>query len=108
MSRRNEVLGLLTGIVLILVLNLIVISIAYPIFTGNLIRHDGYRMNLYEQILFIAFPFISIFQIIYVVPILGILKLIQQPEIFKGVLIGVVITFFLNCACFVSFFAGAF
>jgi hypothetical protein len=108
MSKINEVLGFLAGIVFILVLNLIVISIAYPIFTANLIRHDGYKMNLYEQILFIAFPFISIFQIIYAVPILGILRLINQPEIFKGVLIGVVITFLLNCACYVSFFAGAF
>jgi hypothetical protein len=98
MARRNECLGVVLGLLGVLGINFLVfILIIFLVFTGS---------NTFSSsdITALALIFgICLYQLLYVVPAIIVLKEEQRWGAMKGVIIGAVITALLSGPCFVIF-----
>jgi predicted Co/Zn/Cd cation transporter (cation efflux family) len=104
MERKNEFLGIVSGILLLLGMHLIaglaVFLVSFPI--AALLK-GGYAILVVW-----AFAAISIFlwQLLYVIPLIFWLRRRQRRAMVKGVIICAVLTALLNGGCYLLYFSS--
>ncbi len=97
MSRRSEVFALELGILLVLGMHVAAIAILWIIgYIASLFVNPSVFLG---QVVAAAIFFISIFQLLYVIPVVFLLRRRQRWRLMKGVIIGAVITALLNGGC---------
>jgi hypothetical protein len=100
MSQRNEVRGIILGILLLIGMHfaaflficviLVIISIIPTPLSNN---------YLWFPLIVVPYAGIGLFQILYVIPVVFWLKRRQKGGLMKGVIIGAVLTALLNGGC---------
>ncbi len=95
MSLRTELLGITYGILLLIGMHILAIVLIFII--GLII----YVIRGYSFLAFwiYAAMIFSLIQLLYVIPVLVILKQQRRWAMMKGVIIAAILTFFLNGAC---------
>ena len=105
MSHRNEVMGIVSGIFLLMGLHLaalILRSILGPIFIS--IGGIGYYIASFYSLGIFG---IGIAQLIYVVPAIIVLRRRREFAVLKGLIIGAIITALLNGGCWLLIYPRA-
>lgn len=103
MERRNEFLGIVSGILLLLGMHLLaglaVFLVSFPIAA---LLGGGYAILMVW-----AFASITIFlwQLLYVIPLIFWLRRRQRRAMVKGVIICAVLTALLNGCCYLLYFS---
>ncbi|MFH7027546.1 MAG: hypothetical protein ACHBN1_19630 [Heteroscytonema crispum UTEX LB 1556] len=99
MSQRNEWGRVLTGIFLVFGMHIAAIII------GSVLLYLASVLAIFamSQILLMAFIFIGVTQLLYVIPLVVILIRQRKWGLMKGVIIGTVITALLNGGCWIFF-----
>jgi hypothetical protein len=104
MSHRNEIMGIVSGIFLLMGLHLaalILVSILCPIFIS--IGGIAYYIASFLCVVFVG---IGIAQLIYVVPAIIVLRRRREFARLKGLIIGAIITALLNGGCWLLIYAS--
>lgn len=103
MSQRNEIADLLSGILLVFGMHILAIIIC-GVLNSLLITLLGPNpVSTITYVLVISLLGIGISQLVYVVPVIFLLKRQGQWGVMKGVIIGAVITALLNGGCWLLF-----
>lgn len=102
MSPIDEISAILSGIFLVLGMHFIAL-VLLGVFAGILYQVPYGIGNFFVFLWFYAVVGISIFQLLYVVPVVILLRRRQNWGLMKGVIIGAVLTVLLNGSCWVNF-----
>ena len=103
MARRNEFLGIIYGIILLLGMHTIAIAVIFGLGFILYSNTPGYAILFFW--IYAAFGF-SLIQLLYVIPVVLRLKQRQRWGMMKGVIIGAVITALVSGGCFLIYGAG--
>ena len=108
MSQRNEVRGIILGVLLLIGMHfaaflfscviLVIISIIPTPISNN---------YLWLPLIVVPSAGIGLFQILYVIPVVFWLKRRQKWGLMKGVIIGAVLTALLNGGCWLLVYSGS-
>ena len=103
MSLRNESSDVISGFFLIMGMHIAAITIAIILaIVGSYVK-----FYILATPLIYGFFGIGLAQLLYVVPVIILLNQRQRWGLMKGVIIGAVITAFLNGGCWLLVFAGS-
>ncbi len=105
MAIRNEFIGIIYGILLLLGMHAIAIVAIFILGFVLFSNTPGYGILAFW--IYAAFSF-SLIQLLYVIPVVVKLKQRQKWGIMKGVIIGAVITALVSGGCFLIYGRGIF
>lgn len=96
MVQRNEILGIVLGILLLFVIH--ILTVIALLFLSSYLPFFNRNYNFF----FIPVS-IGLWQIVYVIPLILLMKRKQQWGLMKGVIICAVLTALLNGSCWILF-----
>jgi hypothetical protein len=96
MSLRTELVGIIYGLILVMGMHILAILL---IFIMGLIISSVNRGYSFLAFWIYAAMIFSLIQLLYVIPVVVILKQQRRWAMMKGVIIAAILTFFLNGAC---------
>lgn len=99
MTPRSPIIDLITGIFIVLFINLMIIILSFLLLS----LVGVYASILVNAIVIVGIGAIGLTQLLYVIPWAKKLYNSQQFERMKGVIIGAVITALLNGGCWIAF-----
>ncbi|WP_026732362.1 hypothetical protein [Fischerella sp. PCC 9605] len=103
MSRRNEFTNVIAGAFLVLGMHILAIVIFLFLILLESVIGYALAINFFLRVLIIYLSGIGITQLVYIIPVIFILKRREKFPLMKGVIVGAVITALLNGGCWIFF-----